>query len=64
MVQLGNRYGQGIATVDAAGFILATGGSTVPQPSGRGDEMIGVHSSLSAALDDSLLDHLHGVFGQ
>ncbi len=64
MVQCRNRDRARIAGRDAASQVLTPAGSTVSQPPNRGDDGISVEDGLGPALNDSLLNHLHGVFGQ
>jgi hypothetical protein len=64
MVQLRNGDWKGIARVCTGVGIHVGGDLTVTEPTYRGDEMIGVHRGFPTALNDGLLDHLHGVFGQ
>jgi hypothetical protein len=64
MVQLGNRHLQRSDRGHLGGKIGAAGERTVAEPPDRGEDVIGVDHSLLTALDDRLLDHLHGVLGQ
>ena len=64
MVQLRNRDLKGITGFRTGVGIHVGGDRTVTEPTDRGDEMIGVHRGFPAALNNSLLDHFDGVFGQ
>ena len=64
MVQLGNRELQAIVRVRIGVKIGAAEERTIPEPPGRGEDVIGVDRRLLTALDDRLLNHLHGVRGQ
>jgi hypothetical protein len=64
VVQLRNRDRAPITGGDAVGFVITAGGSAVADPPDRGNEVIGVEGGLGPALNDSFLNHLHGVFGQ
>jgi hypothetical protein len=64
VVQRRNGEGQRRAQGCAAGEIVPTGAGTIPKPANRGNDVIGVHRRLPAALHDRLLDHFHRVFRQ
>lgn len=64
MVQCRNRKGRGSASVGTNVGGCVTGNRTIPEPADRGNDVIGVHGGLLTALDNGLLDHLHGIFGQ
>jgi len=64
MVQRGNRdvnAGRG-ARIQAG--LPTRGDRTIPEPADRGNDVIGIHGRLPAAVGDGLLNHLHRVFGQ
>ena len=64
MVQLGNRHIKAITATRTSEQIDVTGSRTVPEPMDRGDDVVRVHRSPFAALDDGLLDHLQRVLSQ
>ncbi len=44
--------------------LAASGDRTGPEPADRGNDVIGIHGRLLAAVGDGLLNHSHRVFGQ
>jgi hypothetical protein len=64
MVQRGNRDLNRLRRVSTARERFAAGAVTVPDPVDRRNDLVGVDGCLAAALDNGLLDYLHGVLGQ
>jgi hypothetical protein len=64
MVQRGNRDVNRLRRVSTARERFTAGAVTVPDPVDRRNDLVGVDGCLAAALDDGLLDYLHGALGQ
>ncbi len=64
MVQLGKRHVNARAGIHLPRRIHRAGDRMIPEPPDRGEDVIGMHRRLLAAVEDRLLDHLHRIFGQ
>lgn len=64
MVQRRNRDVNARRGVCIQARIPTRSDRTIPEPADRGNDVIGIHGRLLAAVGDGLLNHWHRVFGQ
>jgi len=64
VIQFRKGKGRSILRVCLGVRSAPVGDRTIPKPADRGDEVIGIHGRLLAAVGDGLLNHLHRVFRQ